>query len=67
MYMYLCYKLHCVIHLWDRADLIIPGINFTEQSRNNKVLRILINNTQIFSSKVKKRSLVDDFPEVKVV
>ncbi len=35
--------------------LIISGINFSEQSCNNKVIRTLVN-TQIFSSKVKKRS-----------
>ncbi len=43
------------------ANLIISGINFTEQSCDNKVLRTLVN-TQIFPSKVKKRPLVFDFP-----
>ncbi len=48
------------------ANLIISGINFTEQSCDNKVLRTLVN-TQIFPSKVKKRPLVFDFPEDEVV
>ncbi len=48
------------------CNLIISGINFTEQSCNNKVLRTLVN-TQIFPSKVKKRPIVFEFPEDKVV
>ncbi len=36
--------------------LIISGINFSEQSCNNKVLITLVN-TQIFSSKVKEESM----------
>ncbi len=48
------------------GNLTISGINFTEQSCNNKVLRTLVN-TQIFPSKVKKRPIVFDFPEDKVV
>ncbi len=36
------------------GNLIISGINFTEQICNNKVLRTLVK-TQIFPSKVKNR------------
>ncbi len=48
------------------GNLIISGINFTEQICNNKVLRTLVN-TQIFPSKVKNRPIVFDFPEDKGV
>ncbi len=46
------------------GNLIISGINFTEQSCNNKVLRTLVN-TQIFPSKVKKRPLFLIFLKIK--